>query len=132
MTLSQLQLAILDVLWTRGEATVAEVQEALQEERALAYSTVSTLLSRLEQKGAVSHRAEGRVFFYRAEVREEEVSNSLVSDLLSRVFDGSPAELVSHLLEAHEVDAGELARIKAMVTRHEKNGSKRKGGGHGA
>lgn len=93
----------------------------------MAYSTVSTLLSRLEQKGAVSHRAEGRTYFYRAAVREAEVSNSMVSDLVERVFDGSPAELVSHLLETQDVDADELARIKAMVAKHEAGATKRGG-----
>lgn len=131
MTLSRLQLAILHVLWTRGEATVGEVQAALEGERPMAYSTVSTILSRLEQKGAVSHRAEGRTFFYRAEVCEAEVSNTMVSDLVTRVFAGSAAELVSHLLETHDVDAGELARIKEMVAKHQSNtAEKRKGGAH--
>lgn len=132
MTLSRLQLSILRVLWNRGESTVSDVQAALEDERPMAYSTVSTLLSRLEQRGAVSHRAEGRTFYYTARVREAEVSNSMVSELVERVFEGSPAELVSHLLETQDVDAAELARIKAMVARHELNaGKKRKGGGRG-
>ena len=129
MTLSRLQLAILRVLWSRGEATVSEVQAALEADRPMAYSTVSTMLSRLEQKGAVSHRAEGRAFYYRAVVREDEVSSSMVSELVERVFEGSPAELVSHLLETHDVDAAELARIKAMVAKHEASKAKRKKGG---
>ena len=107
---------------------MAEVQEAL-EDRALAYTTVSTLLSRLELKGAVSHRAEGRTFYYRAKVREEDVSNTMVGELVKGVFGGSPAELVSHLLETHEVDADELARIKEMVANHK--ATRRKGGSHG-
>jgi predicted transcriptional regulator len=132
MTLSRLQLSILRVLWSRGEATVSEVQRALEEERPVAYTTVSTMLSRLEQKGAVSHRSEGRAFFYRAAVRENEVSSSMVSELVERVFEGSPAELVSHLLETQDVDAAELARIKAMVAKHEAAKPKRRrGGSHG-
>jgi BlaI family transcriptional regulator, penicillinase repressor len=132
MSLSRLQLSILRVLWSRGEATVSEVQRALEQERPAAYTTVSTMLSRLEQKGAVAHRTEGRVFFYRAAVREDEVSTSMVSELVERVFEGSPAELVSHLLETQDVDAAELARIKAMVAKHEAaKATKGKGGSRG-
>ena len=58
--LTELQLEILDVIWERGESTVAEVAEALLERRALAITTVATLLSRLQKRGVLTHRTEGR------------------------------------------------------------------------
>lgn len=128
MKLGGRQLAIMRVLWDRGEATVAEVQELLDLEKPLAYSTVATVLSRMEQKGLVTHRAEGRVFYYQPAISEDGVGTSLVDELVDRVFGGSPSALVSHLLESEQVDPTELDRIKRMVSQHEKRSSKKKGG----
>ena len=128
MKLSGRQLAIMRVLWDRQEATVAEVREALDLERPLAYSTVATVISRMEEKGLVTHRAEGRVFWYRPTVTEDSLGTSMVKDLVERIFGGSPAELVSHLLKSEDVNSGELDRIKQLVRRHEKKDGRKKGG----
>ena len=114
------QLAIMQALWDRGEATVAQVQEALaSSEQPLAYTTIATLLGRLEKRGLVRHRSEGRTFVYVSAVSQECVSSSLVGDLLGRLFDGRPSQLVSYLLEHEELDQGELSRIKALLAEHE-------------
>lgn len=109
----------MQVLWDRGEATVAQVQDSLDLERPLAYSTVATVISRMQQKGLITHRAEGRVFHYQPTVSEDGVGSSMVGELVERIFGGSPSELVSHLLESDQVDAGELKRIKELVRQHE-------------
>ncbi len=129
MKLSGRQLAIMRVLWDRGEATVAEVQELLDLERPLAYSTVATVISRMEQKELVTHRAEGRVFYYRPAVSEDGVGESMVGELVERIFGGSPSELVSHLLESDQVDSGELDRIKQLVRQHERQRKSKNGAG---
>lgn len=115
--LGDLQLAILRVLWARGEATASEVQTALAQERGLALTTVSTMLQRLSVQGVVGHRAEGRVHVYRARVGEEDVRSSMVTDLIQRVFRGDSAALVSHLVEAGEVDPAELGELREAVKR---------------
>jgi len=115
------QLAIMRVLWERGESTVAEVQHALDVEKPLAYSTVATVLARMERKGLVAHRAEGRTYVYRAVITEDGIGTSMLGELMEKVFGGSPTELVSHLLESHEVDSRELRRIRRLVEQHEKN-----------
>jgi len=126
--LSGRQLAIMRVLWDRGEATVAEVQKSLDLERPLAYSTVATVISRMEQKGFVTHRAEGRVFYYRPAVSQDGMGESMVGELVERIFGGSPSELVSHLLESDQVDSDELGRIKQLVRQHERQRRKKKRG----
>lgn len=120
-------MAVMRVLWDRGEATVAQVQELLDLERPLAYSTVATVISRMEQKGLVTHRVEGRVFYYRPAVSEDGAGQSMVGELVERIFGGSPSELVSHLLESDQVDSGELDRIKQLVRQYERK--KKKGNG---
>ncbi len=118
--LTNLQIALMRALWTRGEATVAEVQEALRAERDLAQTTVATLLSRLEKKGVVAHRAEGRQYVYRALVPESEVRRSMLSEMTEHLFGGDVPALVSQLLGAREVEPDELARLKAMIEEKER------------
>ncbi len=113
------QLAIMRVLWEHGEATVAQLQDWLQTDPPLAYSTVATVLSRMESKGLVKHRCEERVFYYQAAVTQEDAGQSMVDDMVNRIFDGSPSELVNHLLDSEQVDAAELQRIKKLVRDYE-------------
>ena len=122
-TPTELQLAILRVLWERGEATGAEVQEGLAPSRPLAQSTVATLLSRMERKGLLTHRADGRQFVYRAVVSEEEVRSSVVeefSGLAGDLFRGDVAALVSQLLTAQDVAPGDLARVRELIEARER------------
>jgi predicted transcriptional regulator len=121
------QMAIMQALWDRGEATVASVQEALASTRQpLAYTTIATLLARLEHRGLVKHRAEGRTFVYQAAISQERVSSSLLGELLGGFFNGRPSELVSYLLEHEEIDDSELLRIKALLAAHESSGQRQK------
>lgn len=118
-TLGELQLAIMRVIWQRGEATVVDVQEALREERDLALTTVATMLKRLEARGVVDHRQEGRQFVYRALVTEDLVKSSMVGQLTSRLFKGDPLALVSHLIAEYEIDPGELPRLARLIAESE-------------
>ncbi|HEX2643826.1 MAG TPA: BlaI/MecI/CopY family transcriptional regulator [Thermoanaerobaculia bacterium] len=113
--LGDLQLAIMRVLWARGEATVAEVQEALEDERGLALTTIATMLMKMEKKGVVDHRTDGRKFVYRPTVTEKQVRRSMVSDLTSQLFRGDVTALVNHLLSEHEIEPEELAQLRAMI-----------------
>lgn len=117
-SLGDLQLAILRVLWTRGEAAASDVHEALHE-RGLAPTTIATMLTKLEKKGVVTHRAQGRRFLYRPTVSEAEVRRSMVAELTARLFDGDPAALVAHLVSQHDTDPAELARLEAEIARRE-------------
>ena len=113
--LTGLQLAILQVLWDRGEATTQDVWEAVSEERPLALTTVATLLSRLERKHVVAHRQEGRQYVYTATVTRAEVRRSKIQELTDTLFGGDSAALVSHLVRADDVNAEELERIRALL-----------------
>ncbi len=118
-TLGDLQLAIMRVLWTRGEAAVADVHQALLDERGLAPTTIATMLVKMEQKGVVTHRAEGRRYIYSPTVSEEAVKRSMVDELTERLFDGDFDALVAHLLEEHRITESDLAEIQEQIARHE-------------
>src|SRR5437867_3726892 len=93
--LGDLQLQIMKVLWERSEATVADIHQALSA-RDLAYTTIATMLRKMEERGLVTHRLEGRSFVYRAAVEAGEVSTGMAGDLLDRLFSGSLADMVHH------------------------------------
>src|SRR5512135_3660983 len=124
LELSELQLAVMHVLWQRKKAAVAEVQEALKAERDLALTTVATVLTRLEKAGLVAHRASGRHYLYRPLVSEEEVHRSMVSVLAERLFEGDVAALVSHLVNAREIKPGDLARVRQLIETKEREGKR--------
>ena len=114
-TLGDLQLAIMRVLWASGEATAADVHDALTAERGLAPTTIATMLMKMEKKGVVRHYADGRRFVYQPAVSEQQVRRSMVDGLRQRLFGGDVGAFVSHLLGEHEIDARELAEIKKML-----------------
>ena len=118
-TLGELQHAIMQVLWARDEATVAEVHEALFDERGLAPTTIATMLRKMEDKGVVAHLVEDRHFVYRATVSEDAVRSTMVSELLDRLFAGDPAALVSHLVADHDIDEAEVERLRALLNHAE-------------
>ena len=127
--LGELQLAIMKVLWQRLEATVGEVHAALHEERGLALTTISTMLVKMEQKGVVGHRSEGRRFVYYPLISEGDVRRTMVGELTERLFQGDVTALVSHLISHHDVDGDELARLKNLIAEHEKQEAKQDKGG---
>lgn len=129
VSLTELQLAIMKVVWEHEEVGVVDLHDALRAERRIAQSTVATLLARMEKKGLVAHRQEGRQYLYRALVSEGQVRRSVVAEvsgLVGRLFEGDVAEMVSHLLRENEVAADDLARLKQMI---EKREAEMKGGG---
>ena len=122
--LGDLQLAIMRVLWERGEAPAIEVHRALFEERGLAVTTIKTMLRKLEEYGCVEHRTNGRQFIYRPAIAEADVRTGMVADLVQRLFSGDSAALVNHLVRSGEVDAGDLEDLGAMVSRKREGDAK--------
>src|SRR5438874_7782819 len=98
MQLSRFELEVMDVIWRLGEASVREIQEALAD-RSPAYTTVQTIVLRLEQKGAVRRaRKTGNAFVFAPVISRKSIVRRLVDDLLDLVG-GSPQPLVAHLVE---------------------------------
>lgn len=116
IVLSDLQLDLMRVLWRAGELSVAEVTEALVD-RDLAHTTVATLLSRLEKRGVVEARRDGRMLVYRPCVTEAQVRRTMVSSLIAQVFRGDPKALLAHLVSEREVAQGDLEQVRALLQR---------------
>ena len=112
--LTPLQLAVMQVLWSRDEASVADVQHAMSGRR-LALTTVATLLVRLEQRGLVGHRVEGRQYVYKTRVSPADVRETATRELLRSLFDGDVTAFVSHLLDARKLTREEVADLQRLV-----------------
>lgn len=115
--LGKLQLAIMRVVWERGECSAADVHAALLPTHGLAPTTIATMLKKMEAKGVVEHRTDGRRFLYVPTVAEADVTRTMVADLAEQLFDGSAAALASHLIAEHEVEPGELEALRSLINR---------------
>lgn len=113
--LGDLQLRILQHLWSNPGSTVAQVQEGLGPESDLAYTTIATMLRKMEARGLVSHREEGRSYLYSAVVAADEVSRGFGAHLVERLFEGSLTDAVSHLLTTREVSRDELDELERLI-----------------
>jgi len=121
-SLGALQLAVMNVLWTRREATVHEVIEALPQDRKPAYTTVLTVLRNLEKRGKVTHEevAGTRRFRYRPLLSAHDARDGILHDVLNRLFAGSPTLLVRHLLETEGFTLAELRELRQVIETQER------------
>jgi len=113
--LTELQIAILRLLWDQGELTVAQLWEQLYAERKLAQTTIATIVARLQRRHILARRMKDKQFVYRALVTEPDVQHSMVSELTERLFAGDVTALVSHLLSDRDMTPGDLARVRKMI-----------------
>ena len=105
----------MKVVWARGTATVRDVYEALLEERRIAYTTVMTMMNVLERKGHRRKRAEGRSFLYRPTRPQRQVVGSMVREFVERVFGGSAAPLLAHLVDEEKLSPEELDALARRI-----------------
>lgn len=117
-TLTEAELRIMNVLWDKGSASVAEVADALPADPPLAYNTVLTTMRILEEKGYLNHTKpeDARAFVYRPSVGREEATRNAVRQLVSRFFRGSPELLVLNVLEEDDLSQAGLRRIRKLIS----------------
>jgi len=122
---TELELAILKVLWQKAPGTVEQVREALAASgRELSHSSVITVMNIMVRKRYLTRKKAGRAFEYEPTVQEKDVNQGLLNDLLQRVFDGSAKAVVLGLLETADVDADELVEIRRLINRAAKEGGR--------
>ncbi len=125
--LTPLELTIMQILWERGNATAAEVGQALQEKRPLANTTIHTVLANLRKKGYVEPiPTVERALRFAPSVRREQVAGRWLTGLMSDFFGGSARRLMAHLIEEEKVDEAELAEIRRLLQSSSTKGGKKK------
>ena len=117
--LSRLELQLMDILWRLGHAAVRKVQEAIPEKRRPAYTTVQTILNRLEEKGVVRKtRKIGNAWIFEPAVNRKKTHERLIDDLLD-ALGGSATPLVSHLVESGRLTLEDLKEIEEQLREKE-------------
>ena len=114
-TLTDAETRLMNVLWDKGEATVADVVAALPKRPAVAYNTVQTILNILEAKGYVTHSRTGRAFIYRPRIERKAAQRKAVVHLLSSLFAGSRSDLVLNVLDDEKLHPDEVRRLKRLI-----------------
>jgi BlaI family penicillinase repressor len=113
--MSPAETEILRLVWQLGRATVQQIHEALPESRKVNYKTVQTLLRRLEEKGYLTHKTEGKAHVFCPAVKREAVVKRTVLDFLDRLFGGDPRPLMQFLAEEGRIDAEDIRRLKKLI-----------------
>ena len=123
--LTEVELELMTLLWQMGGGTVNDVLARLPRERALAYTSVSTMLRILEQKGVVRAEKIGRGHRYQPLIARDEYQRLALTDVLGRVFDGEPVALVRQLVDAAALDDKDIAALKALLAEREPKARRR-------
>jgi BlaI family penicillinase repressor len=122
--LGELETDVLGLVREKRKVTVQEVKEALAPRRALAYTTVMTVLSRLAAKGLLERQKQGRAYYYTPAASAEKVAGSLIRTLVRRLYAGSTGKAIAQLLDTEDgVDDAELERLEALI--HSKRRARR-------
>ena len=123
ITLGERETDVMKALWAIGSGTVADVRARLPV--SLAYTTVLTILRRLQEKGFVEPEVEGRAHRYRPLISEKEVRSNALSRLVSSLFGNAPEELVAHLIDENGLTPKQLERVRRLVNEHPRDGGDR-------
>jgi predicted transcriptional regulator len=117
--LSKSELEVARIVWELKNASVRQVHEAFPAERSIDFTTVQTYLRRLEEKGYLNARLEGRTKIYSPKVRPGTVIRETVDDLVDRLFAGQTLPLVRHLVEERRFSAEEIEQLRQLIDRME-------------
>jgi len=113
--LGRIEMKIMNVVWDKGEATVHDVKEVLAQGRTPAYSTVLTMMRKLEAKGYLEHTVDDRTFVYQATITQQDVRQGVLGDIMARLFEGSPTLLFNSLVEQNGISETELREIQSLI-----------------
>jgi BlaI family transcriptional regulator, penicillinase repressor len=117
--LGDLQKNVMEIVWTLGEASVNQVKTKLAR-RKLAYTTVLSVMQKLDKAGWLTHREEGRAYVYRPVVTRAEAGRSSLRQFIDRVCGGDPIAMFQHLLDDQELSADDLAELRKMIDKRRK------------
>jgi predicted transcriptional regulator len=113
--LTDVELELMSILWQRGEGTVRDVMANLPAERRLAYTSVSTVLRILEQKGAVAARKSGQSHIYVPKIDKQVYEASALKHIVSTLFNGTPRSLVARLIDEKDLTPDDLAQLRRLL-----------------
>jgi BlaI family penicillinase repressor len=113
--LGELQKVVMEAAWELGEATVQQIRDRIGGDKPQAYTTVLSVMQKLEKAGWLDHRAEGRTYVYRPTRSRREVGSTSLRSFTQKVFRGDPLLLFQHLIDDETLSEGDLKALKAMI-----------------
>lgn len=113
--LTEVELELMNILWKKGEGTVNDVLAELPKNRKLAYTSVSTILRILEQKGILQARKEGRGHVYVPKLSKPVFEAKMIKYMTTKIFDGAPLALVRQLLDVEDLSSDDLKEIQKLL-----------------
>jgi len=121
MTLSDFELEVMQLFWDTEESTAPQVHQIIQQRRDVKYTTVKTIIDRLEKKGSLERsRTEGRTIFYTAVTEKHSVRAPLIKDFINRVFLGKSRPLAAHILEQEELSIEDIEYLESVLSERKK------------
>lgn len=120
--LGDLQRAVVETVWELGQATVRQVRDRLKRRKRHAYTTILSVMQKLEKAGWLRHRTEGRTYVYRVALTREQAGASSLRKFTQRVFRGNPLLLFQHLIESEDLSDTDLAEIRKMIDQKRREG----------
>lgn len=113
--LGPLENAVMQVLWSKGQATAEDVRMALQKTHQLKDSTIRTILRRLEEKSFVEHEVDGRTFIYRSKTAPSDVATQQVRGIIDRLCLGSVENLLVGMVDDNLIGPAELRKLSEKI-----------------
>ena len=120
--LGKFEFQIMKMIWNNGKASVRDVWERFYPEKKLAYTTIATLMKKLEEKGFLRHEEVDRTYIYYPLISQDGVSHGMLEDITDAFFSGSTADLVSMLIQKENLTESDLDKIQQMINEHRKRG----------
>lgn len=117
--LGETEMEVLNHVWELGEATVKDVRKRILKDRDVAYTTIMTVMKNLSEKGYLKYRKEGVTYVYSPARKPESVRSNLIKNLITKVFKGSPKELVQTLVNSEDLSEKDLIEIRSMIDQME-------------
>jgi predicted transcriptional regulator len=114
------ELEILSVLWEKGEATVREVFEVINQQKKTSYTTILKFMQIMHEKGLVKRNENSRAHIYRAKIKQTETGKQMLDEVMNKVFGGSALKLVQQVLENETTSAEEMSQVRKMIEQAEK------------
>ena len=121
MSLSDFELEVMQIFWDRKESTAPQIHKIIQHRREVKYTTVKTIIDRLEKKGSlVRSKTEGRTIFYKPTTEKQNVRTPLIKDFINKVFLGKSRPLAAHILEQEELTIEDIEYLESVLSKRKK------------
>ncbi len=121
MELSDFELEVMQLFWSNPKSTAPQIHQLIAEKREVSYSTVKTIIDRLEKKGALDRCGhQGRTIFYQANIEKKQLSRPMIRDFINRLFLGKSRPLVAHILEEEQLSLDDISYLESLLKKRKK------------